>query len=95
MFAGEDNVSHRTRETRGEPSQHRIEVVTSPKSFFTKVAGVTFEGRRRIIARCIIGEPLTLLRDPTNKFDPGAIKVVRANGEQLGFIPTHVSRGAI
>lgn len=62
-------------------------------SFFTKVAGVTFEGRQRIIARCSVGETLKLVRDPTNRYDKGAIKVTRLNGEQLGFIPEHVSRG--
>ena len=74
--------------------------VESPKgssqgvgSFFTKVAGVTFEGRQRIIARCSVGEILRVVRDPTNRFDKGAIKVMRLSGEQLGFIPAHVSRG--
>jgi len=62
-------------------------------SFFTKVAGVTFEGRQRIVARCSVGERLTLIRDPRNRHDPGAIKVLRSNGEQLGFIPSDVSRG--
>jgi hypothetical protein len=27
----------------------------SPKAFFTTVAGVTFEGRQRIVARCSVG----------------------------------------
>lgn len=70
-----------------EPSHHVA------KSFFTNVAGVTFEGRQRIIARCSVGEKLILIRDPNNRFDKGAIKVMRSNGEQLGFIPAHVSRG--
>jgi single-stranded-DNA-specific exonuclease len=60
--------------------------------FFTKVAGVTFEGRQPIVARCSVGESLVLVRDPNNHFDKGAIKVVRLNGEQVGFIPAHVSR---
>lgn len=64
-----------------------------PRRFFTKIAGVTFEGRQQIIARCSAGEKLRLVRDPSNPFDKGAIKVVRLNGEQLGFIPAHVSRG--
>jgi hypothetical protein len=34
-----------------------------------------------------------LLRDPNNRFDAGAIKVMRLNGEQLGHLPQHVSRG--
>jgi HIRAN domain-containing protein len=63
------------------------------RSFFTTVAGVTFDGRQRIVARCSVGERLVLVRDPDNRFDKGAIKVMRLNGEQLGFIPEHVSRG--
>src|SRR5271165_3595669 len=62
------------------------------RSFFTKVAGVTFEGRQRVVARCSVGERLVLVRDPGNRFDKGAIKVMRLNGEQLGFVPADVSR---
>ncbi len=65
---------------------------SAPTSFFTKVAGVTHNGRQRIVARCSVGEVLTLIRDPNNRFDKGAIKLIRSNGEQLGFIPAHVSR---
>jgi hypothetical protein len=75
------------------PPIQPIESSPTARSFFTKVAGVTFEGRQRIIARCSVGEHLTLLRDPTNWFDRGAIKVMRLTGEQLGFIPADVSRG--
>ena len=62
------------------------------KSFFTKIAGVTFEGRQRMIPWCSEGESLRLVRDPTNPYNGGAIKVMRFNGEQLGFIPSDVSR---
>ena len=62
-------------------------------SFFTTVAGVTFEGRQRVVARCSNGERLTLVRDPNNPHDSGAIRVMRLNGQELGFIPAHVSRG--
>lgn len=64
----------------------------APKSFFTRIAGVTFEERQRIIARCSVGERLILVRDPDNQFDQGAIKVMRSTGEQLGFIRSHISR---
>ncbi len=63
------------------------------QSFFTKVAGVTYEGRQRVVARCSEGKPLILVRDPYNPHDKGAIKVMRLNGDQLGFVPAHVSRG--
>jgi len=45
-----------------------------------------------MIPRCSDGESLRLVRDPTNRYDKGAIKVVRLNGEQLGFIRSDVSR---
>jgi hypothetical protein len=61
-------------------------------AFRTKVAGVSFKGRQRIVAKCSEGELLRLVRDPTDRYDNGAIKVERLNGEQLGFIPAHVSR---
>ena len=70
------------------------ESAQTTRSFFTTVAGVTFEGRQRIVARCSVGERLVLVRDPGNRFDKGAIKVMRLNGEQLGFIPEQVSRNA-
>jgi len=84
-----------------EKDQPSIEVPKVPvqmhegtsRSFFTTVAGVTHEGRQKIIARCVVGEALSLLRDPDNRFDRGAIRVLRLNGEQIGFIPAHVSRG--
>jgi len=66
---------------------------SAPKSFVTTVAGVTHDGRQRIVARCSVGERLTLVRDPDNRFDKGAIKIMRLNGEQLGYVPAHVSRG--
>jgi hypothetical protein len=65
----------------------------APESFFTKVAGVTFEGRQRIIARCSDGELLKLVREPDNRYDKGAIKVMRLNGQQIGYISHDVSRG--
>lgn len=62
------------------------------RSFFTKVAGVTHEGRQQVVAQCSAGERLVLVRDPNNPFDEGAIKIMRSNGQQIGFIPAHVSR---
>jgi hypothetical protein len=69
------------------------EQAPTTRSFFTKIAGVTFEGRQHIVARCSLGERLVLVRDPDNRHDKGAIRVMRLNGDDLGFIPEHVSRG--
>jgi hypothetical protein len=69
-----------------------VESSHAANSFFTKIAGVSHEGRQQIIARCSVGESLVLVRDPQNEFDAGAIKILRSNGEQLGFITSDVSR---
>jgi len=65
-------------------------------SFFTKVAGVTKENpdgtnRQDILKQCRVGEPLTLLRDPSNPHDPNAIKVFRLSGEQLGWLSAELA----
>lgn len=37
--------------------------------------------------KCSLGEELKLVPEPTNPYDPNAIKVCRTNGEQLGYLP--------
>ena len=61
---------------KGQPA------IQMSRSLFTRIAGVTFEGRQQIIERCSNGENLVLVRDPDNRFDRGAVKVMRLNGEQ-------------
>lgn len=45
--------------------------------------------------KCIENEVVRVIRDPDNKFDPEAIKVVNGLGETIGFVGTNktVSRG--
>lgn len=54
--------------------------------FYTKVAGVTFDNRQRLIRRMSVGERVTLERDPYNPYDRNAIKVINSNGDHIGFI---------
>ena len=56
-------------------------------SFFTKLTGVTFEGRQEILAQLHVDDPLELRRDNRNAYDSNACAVysVRHN-EQLGFL---------
>ena len=54
--------------------------------FYTKVAGVTFDNRQRLIRRMSVGERVSLVRDPANPYDKNAIMVINSNGEQIGFI---------
>lgn len=62
----------------------------------TRVAGITFDNSdgtsRQALARLLrAGDPLDLMREPTNPFDPNAIALYagqgRAAGKQLGYVP--------
>jgi hypothetical protein len=60
--------------------------------FFQQVHGINYKNddgssRQAIIGHCCEGEELLLVPEPTNHFDPDAVKVCRKNGEQLGYWP--------
>jgi len=55
-------------------------------SMITKVVGVTFEGRQAVVAKLQVGEEILCRRQPTNPYDPNAIRVERLDGKQIGFI---------
>ena len=52
-------------------------------TFTTHVAGVSY--RREQVSKCYEGQPVTLIREPSNPHDKNAIRVY-AGGGQLGFI---------
>lgn len=59
--------------------------------FFARVAGgrdhnADGSARQAIIRRCRVGEPLTLVHEPDHPSDVNAIRVLRLNGEQLGYL---------
>jgi single-stranded-DNA-specific exonuclease len=54
--------------------------------FFTKLAGVTFEGRQDVVSRLEPGMPLRLERQPANEYDPNACALFGPLGEHVGFL---------
>jgi len=52
----------------------------------TQVVGVTFDGRQWVAAQLWLGEEVWLLREPKNRFDRNAIRVMRQNGRQIGYL---------
>ena len=54
--------------------------------FYMKVAGVTHEGRQRLVARLQPGQELKFVPDPSNPYDNHAVKICTTNGEQIGFV---------
>ncbi len=60
-------------------------------AFYTKVAGVTFEGRQESVRTLAPGEPLVVRREPDNPHDPHAVKVVTGRGVQIGYLSARVA----
>jgi hypothetical protein len=62
------------------------------QSFRTMIAGVTKQNtdgtdRQALIKALSLGEELRLVREPSNLYDRYAVAVLRASGEQLGYVP--------
>lgn len=66
---------------------------SSVQRFSTKIAGVTFDNpdgtsRQRYLKKSSPNELLLLKREPDNPMDENAIKLMKPNGKQLGYIPS-------
>lgn len=60
-------------------------------ALYTKVVGVTFEGRQEVVAQLRPGEPLRLVREPANPHDAHAVRVVREDGTSVGYLSATVA----
>ena len=60
------------------------------RTFFFKVAGVTYDGRQALIAQLRGDEPVRAVQEPSNPYDPNAIAIHVAHDGQVwhcGFMP--------
>jgi hypothetical protein len=48
-----------------------------------------------LVGNCQPGEPLRFVADPGNRYDENAIKVMRSNGEQLGYLKKELAEELI
>ena len=60
-------------------------------SFYTKAAGVTFDGRQRFIPGLRPGQELEYRRDRYNRFDSNAVALYDGYGNQIGFLSKEVA----
>jgi hypothetical protein len=52
------------------------------------VAGVSYEGRHRLIERHLnVGDRVELLQEPNNRHDENAVAVILTNGKKIGYVP--------
>jgi single-stranded-DNA-specific exonuclease len=58
----------------------------------TRVVGVTFENRQAIADLLTKGEKVYLIREPDNAFDSNAIKVVRWDQRQFGYLNRELAK---
>lgn len=61
-------------------------------SFYSKVAGVTFEGRQDILINLEGGTCLNLIREPNNPHDENAIRIDDESGNNLGYIKAAMAK---
>ncbi len=51
------------------------------------IVGMNFAKSESIVAALKPGDELTLIREPSNPFDPLAIAIYDAEGRKIGFVP--------
>jgi single-stranded-DNA-specific exonuclease len=69
----------------------RFASIGEANDFFTKVVGVSFEGRQDSVGGLGAGDELQLVREPENPFDPCAI-AVRYGSLQIGFLRREIAK---
>jgi HIRAN domain len=70
---------------RWAPTATRRERVASENVLTMSVSGIKKGGYD--ISHCLEGDPVRLVPEPDNAFDPKAIKVMSGCGEMLGYVP--------
>lgn len=57
-----------------------------------KVVGVSFGTRQAVLSQLCIGDPVSVVPEPHNQFDPNAIAVVTLQGEHIGYLPRDTAK---
>lgn len=57
-------------------------------TFYSKIMGTSFKPNGQELLKALKpGDPLTLQREPENKFDKNAIAILNSKGDALGYVP--------
>ena len=67
-------------------AETRDDGIEEAPALYTKVVGVTFDGRQDAVASLRPGDRLRLIREPANAHDPHAVRVAAADGRQIGYL---------
>ena len=69
----------------------RFASIGESNDFYTKVVGVSFEGRQSVLGGLAPGDPLELVREADNAYDPNAL-AVRYGRLQLGYLRREIAQ---
>ncbi len=69
----------------------RFASIADADDFYTKIVGVSFEGRQNVVAGLLPGNALALVREPTNAHDSNAI-AVRFGLLHLGYLRREIAQ---
>ena len=69
----------------------RFATIGEASEFYTKIVGVSFEGRQDAVAGLVLGAALDLVREPGNPHDAAAI-AVRYGALPLGYVRKEIAR---
>jgi len=72
-------------------NRDRFASIGEADEFYTKIVGVSFEGRQDTVAGLVPGLALELVREPENPHDPSAI-AVRYGALGLGYVRREIAR---
>jgi single-stranded-DNA-specific exonuclease len=72
-------------------SEARYDGAEDAPALYTKVVGVTFEGRQAVLAGLHPGDPLRLVREPSNPHDPHAVRVGTEDGRVVGYLSAQLA----
>eukprot|EP00878_Enallax_costatus_P003729 GHUV01003945.1.p1 GENE.GHUV01003945.1~~GHUV01003945.1.p1 ORF type:complete len:362 (+),score=74.37 GHUV01003945.1:189-1274(+) len=56
------------------------------------IKGVTFEGRQEAVKKLAPGQPVMLVKEPSNPYDPLAVQIKTLDGHMLGHVSKEVNR---
>ncbi|MCL4516917.1 MAG: single-stranded-DNA-specific exonuclease RecJ, partial [Firmicutes bacterium] len=90
--AGLSRIDALFREAVGGRAEDPYKDILDADEFYTKLAGVTFGGRQEEIRRISPAQPLFLIREPENIYDPNAVKVLEPGGATIGYLKADLAR---
>jgi hypothetical protein len=66
--------------------------MNNPLPIITRLVGVSYDGRQRVVAGLNFGEELSLVRQPDNPFDRNAILAENKHGQQIGYLNRELAK---